>query len=182
MCKQKHVAEQHCQLSGMPWHVLSSAALSLRTFEIFGTGTSLRSALQSIESLELVWDTPQAAALLTSTAKAEGLSAWEWRGQEFTIPCKRGLCPFDIPKSFISSWQLDFQDTFLSQMSSGFATLSTCTSTADTEIPTSITHSLVYLCYCLSSLCDWVFCTPTCSAFSFSPQPRLLPKCSIQSD
>lgn len=149
----------------MQWHVQSSAALSLRTFVIFGTGTSLQSALQSKESLELGWDTPQAAALLTIKAKADWLSAWDWRGKEFTIPCKRGLCPFDIPNSFISSWQLCFQDTLLSQRSSVFATLSTCISAVDTLILTSITHSLVYLSYSLSSSCDCGFRTP--NMFSF---------------
>jgi len=45
--------KQHCQLCGTQWHVLSLAALPFKTFEIFGTGTSLESTLQTKEGLEL---------------------------------------------------------------------------------------------------------------------------------
>lgn len=116
MCKQKHVVMQHCQLCGMQWHILSLAALLLRTFEIFGTGTSLYIVLQTKQSLELGWGTPQASTLLKSKEKANWLQAWDWKGKEFTR---------DNPESFISFWQLCFQAIYIvscQETASGFDT------------------------------------------------------------
>lgn len=182
LCKQKHVVKQHCQLCGMQWHVLSLAVLLLGTFEIFGTGTSLQSALPTKERLEPGWGTPQAPTSLKSKAKAGWLSAWDWRGQEFTIPCKAGVSQYDIPESFTSSWQLCFQaicnispqrfQVFLLHSPPAFLQ----------QIQGSLLLSPVLLCIFATAWAAHVivfFVLPTSSAFSFSPHPGPLLRCSI---
>lgn len=90
------------------------------------------------------------------------------------IPCEGRLSQYDIPESFSLKTQLPGGDicTISSQrLQVVLLHFPACISAADTGILTSVSHSLVYLCYSLSSSRHRVLCTPDMFRFLLFSSP-----------